>query len=138
MAFALDANEESDGCSLCARNLGGDGGEVDGERYEMCFVGEMGAIAAIVFVKPRDDGIGIGGDVLIDGCFLALEPITDECLVEGFLGALMSSDIEIGIAEGGAVEAGLYPVVVHAESTENDFSVVATEIVVEGFDFSCS
>ena len=98
----------------------------------------MRAIAAIVLVESRDDGIRISSNVLVDGGFLALEPITDESLIVRFLRALMGTDIEIGIAESGAVETGLHPVMVHAESTENDFSVVATDIIVERFDFSCS
>ena len=98
----------------------------------------MRTIAAIVLVKSCDDGIRISSDVLVDGSFLALEPITDESLIEGFLRALMGTDIEIRIAKGSAVETSLHPVVVHAESTENEFSVVATDIIVERFDFSCS
>ena len=101
----------------------------------MGFVGEMRTITAIVLVKSCDDGIGIGCHILVDGCFLSIEPVANELLIEWFLGALVRTDVEVGIAEGGAVETGFHPVVVHAEGTQHQVLVMATDEMVEGLDF---
>lgn len=135
MATALYADEETDGLSRLPWCLGGDGREVDGKRYELRFSGKMGAIAAIVLIETCDDGIGIISHVEVDGCFLSMQPVADELLVVRLFGALVRTDVEVRVAESFAVEAGFHPIVVHAECTQHDVLVVATDEAVEWFDF---
>ena len=127
-ALAVDANEDAHGMVCLGRKAGG---RTDGEGNEGGLVGEMGLIAAPVFVESGNDAVAV---VCNDSVQLLLRGSQPVLLLAGGLdiGAQMVANVEVAVAEMAALGAFVHPVVVHAKSTKEHLAVVATEITVDG------
>ena len=107
------------------------GGRTDGEGNEGCLLGEMGLIAAPIFVESGDDAVAVVGDDAVQLLLRSPQPVL---LLTGGLniGAQLVANVEVAVAEMAALGAFVHPVVVHTECPEEHLAIMATEITVDG------
>ena len=103
----------------------------DGEGDVFKFVLKFREVGSIIFIKSRNDAIAVVGYPFVEFALGTTQPVANPNVVL-FAFAHFHSHIEIGVAEGGAVQSRLYPIVVHAKGTEEYVLVVVSQILVEG------
>ena len=139
-AGALDADEETHGrlgvfLQTPEGSARGGGhllvGHTDGEGYELHLVGPFVGVGGMVFPKARYDAVAVGGNAAIEHTLGTIKPVGYEDVVLLAVAQLLAY-LEIAVAIGGAVEAGLDKVMVHAEGTEEDVVIVAAKEGVVG------
>ena len=104
-------------------------GSLIGEGYEVRLLGEVRAVAHVVFVKAGDNGVAVVGNEAIQPFLLGSQPVAllFHCR---FVGAHGVADVEVAVPQRLFVCACVYPVPVHAEGTHHHCLVVPPEVAV--------